>query len=266
MSNRRLLSLARRLATVALATVASPAPGAAQVSAGSERTFEVRIENVSRRALQLPGGRTAEIPLSPGVWAVHTGANPIFTPGAPDPGRGLKGLAEAGMAAAFAPNLLGLPGVRSVGVFDTPRGRPLRMMPAGVTEGGGANVSRMLRLGQRFEFTVTARPGERLSLALMVSQSNDGLLATGGEGIPLFGSDGRPVSGEVTAQLFLWDAGTEVNEEPGVGRNQGLRQGAPHAGDPERRPVRPLSEAEFGSIWPAPDRIVRITIKPAAAR
>jgi hypothetical protein len=115
------------------------------------------------------------------------------------------------------------------------------------------------------EFTpgsVKARPGDRLSLALMLSQSNDGLLASGAAGIPLFDDGGRPVQGELTSQLSLWDAGTEVNEEPGAGRNQGLRQGAPHAGDPERRPVRPIAEAEYGDRWPPVERIVKVTITP----
>ncbi len=122
----------------------------------------------------------------------------------------------------------------------------------------------MLQPGHYFEFTIEARPGDRLSLAMMIAQSNDGLVATGPEGIALFDASGRPVAGDVTGQLALWDAGTEVNEEPGLGRNQGLRQGAPHAGDPERRPVRLMSEAEFGALWPAVGEIVRVTVRPAA--
>jgi hypothetical protein len=124
----------------------------------------------------------------------------------------------------------------------------------------------MLQPGQRFEFTLTAQPGDRLSLAMMIAQSNDALIATGPDGIALFDGSGRPLSGNITSLLLMWDAGTEINEEPGLGRNQGLRQGAPHAGDPERKPVRPLVEAEFGSAWPSVDRIVKVTITPSAAR
>jgi hypothetical protein len=238
-------------------------PADAQLSrSGSAGTpFVVRIENVGRRVLTLPTGAVADIPLSSGVWVIHTGRNPIFTPGELQSGAGLKGLAEAGMAGAFAPNLRGLPGVRSAGAFETPQGRPRGRMSMDRAEGGGANTTRMLQQGQYFEFAFTAQQGDRLSLALMLSQSNDGLVATGAGGIPLF--DGtRPLSGDITAQLSLWDAGTEVNEEPGMGRNQGLRQGAPHAGDPERRPVRPMGESEFGDRWPPVAQIVRVTITP----
>ena len=125
-----------------------------------------------------------------------------------------------------------------------------------------ASASNMLQRGQHYEFTITARTGDRLSIAMMVAQSNDGLVATGADAIALFDDAGKPVSGDVTSRLALWDAGTEVNEDPGLGRNQGLRQGAPHAGDPERKPVRLMTDAEFGRLWPGVDRIVRVTLTP----
>jgi hypothetical protein len=237
-------------------------PAAAQSArAGGATTFTIRIENVARRVLTLPSGREADIPLSPGLWVVHTGRSPILTPGElATPA--LKAMAEAGLASALAAALAGAAGVRAVGVVETPQGRPRGRMETSRAEGGGANTIRMLQAGQHYEITVTAQPGDRLSLALMLAQSNDGLLATDGDGIALFDGGGRPLSGEITSRLKLWDAGTEVNEQPGTGRNQGLRQGAAHAGDPERRPVRPLADAEFGEAWPPMDRIVKITITP----
>ncbi len=41
----------------------------------------------------------------------------------------------------------------------------------------------------------------------------------------------------MTAQLALWDAGTELNEEPGLGPNQGPRQATPDAGVSEKNAV-----------------------------
>jgi hypothetical protein len=246
-----------------IASTLSAVTGEAQQQphAAADVTFLVKVENVSRRTLQLPGGNTTEVPVSAGVWVVHTGRNPILSPGAVEAGNGLKGLAEAGMADAFAPNLRTAAGVRAAGAFQDPLGQPRRRMSTSRAEGGGANVSRMLMAGQRYEFTITARPGERLSLALMNAQSNDGVIANA-EGIDLFDGSGNPISGDITARLAMWDAGTEVNEEPGAGRNQGLRQGAPHAGDPERRPVRPMKDAEFGDRWPPVDQIVKVQIAP----
>lgn len=244
--------------------VAGSATGQGAQATGSTdaTTFEVRIENVARRALKLSSGGAADIPFSPGVWVIHTGTNPILTPGEEAPRVGLEGLAEAGMADAFAPNLSSLNGVRSSGAFSTPLGRARGKMGPNPADGGGRNVSRMLQVGQRFEFTVVAQPGDRLSLALMIAQSNDGIVAPGKDGIALFDAAGRPISGDITSQLGVWDAGTEVNEDPGLGRNQGLRQGAAHAGDPERAPVRAIGETPFGYRWPKVTELIRVTISP----
>jgi hypothetical protein len=252
--SRPLLVAALLLACAARAEAQSARPGVAT-------TFTVRIENVARRMLTLPNGNEADIPVSAGAWAVHTGGGPFFTAGQPAP-PALKALAEAGLPGGYAGTLPASAGVRASGVYDAPQGRPRGRMQTSRMEGGGANATRMLHAGQHFEFTISAQPGDRLSLAFMVSQSNDGFLATHGVGIPLFDEGGRPVSGDVTGRLTLWDAGTEVNEPPGAGRNQGLRQGAAHAGDPERRPVRPMAEAEFGDAWPPVERMVRVTITP----
>ncbi len=228
--------------------------------------FTVRFENVSKPStLKLSTGRAVAIPLSAGVWAVHTAGNPIFTPGRLDAGLGLKGLAEAGLAREFAPNLGSVAGVRAAGAFEK------SMIPL-ITIGGmnprkpmavagKPDSSGMLQPGRYYEFTVEARPGDRLSLASMIGQSNDGLIGSGAEGIALFDANTRPVTGNVTGQLSLWDAGVEVNEEPGLGRNQGVRQGVAHAGDPERRPVRAMSEAEFGALWPPVTKMVRVTVR-----
>ena len=49
---------------------------------------------------------------------------------------------------------------------------------------------------------------DRLSFATMYVQSNDLFLAPGDTGIALF-IDEQPISGDVTALVRLWDAGTE---------------------------------------------------------
>ena len=246
---RRLLVAAIALPALTLAAQATPA---------AATQFDVRIENVStRQTLRMSNGTTAPVPFSPVIWAVHSGGNPLFTPGAVETGLGLKGFAEAGIGAPFLAAIKALPSVHYAGLDDHPNGHR-RGMPKGEVDRKSA--SHMLQEGQRFEFTVSARRGDRLSLAMMIGQSNDGLVATGRDGIDLFDAAGAPVNGNVTLRLSLWDAGTEVNEDPGLGRNQGLRQGAAYAGDPERSPVRPMSEAEFGSLWPAVDRLVKVTI------
>ena len=70
----------------------------------------------------------------------------------------------------------------------------------------------------------------------MFGQSND-LFYSNDRPIALFDAAGKPVRGDMTAQLSLWDAGTEVNEEPGLGPNQGPRQKTPDAGVAEHQAV-----------------------------
>ena len=131
---------------------------------------------------------------------------------------------------------------RNSGIFNTPVG----------ADGPGP-----LTPGSAYEFTFVARPGDRLSFATMYVQSNDLFLAPGDTGIALFTDDRQPISGDVTDQIGLWDAGTEVNEEPGVGANQAPRQAAANTGADEGGTVRLVDD---GFAYPTIADIVRITI------
>jgi hypothetical protein len=115
-----------------------------------------------------------------------------------------------------------------------------------------------IRPGQAFEFTVTAAPGQKLSLVTMFGQSNDWFYAPR-SGIDLFNSNGQPIRGDVTAQIGLWNAGTEVDEEPGIGPNQGPRQQAPNTGVDENGMVQPVAN---GAPYTQTSRLMRVTITP----
>ena len=178
--------------------------------------------------------------LAPGVWGTQRGGTPLFTDGQPDRGDGLEALAEDGNPAELAASL-----PRNSGIFDTPVGAD---SPGPLT---------FMETGNAYEFTFVARPGDRLSFATMYVQSNDLFLAPGDTGIALFADDGLPISGDITDQIELWDAGTEVNEEPGVGANQAPRQAAANTGADEGGTVRLVDD---GFTYPAVADIVRITI------
>lgn len=247
------MKMVRVLLVAGLLPIALPGKARAQVASDPVLVrFRVSVENISAKSLKLSTGDSVDIPVSPVIWVVHTGPNPLFKQGEVEGGVGLEALAESGRARPLLTALTDakLPIVHRLG---------LENIPVGTTSPG------LLEAGQRYEFTVEARQGHRLSLAMMNGQSNDGLIATGPTGIELFRA-GRPVSGDVAAQLSHWDAGTEINEEPGLGRNQGMRQGAPHAGDPERKPVRPIHESEYGKLWPPVSRVLRVTITPETSR
>ena len=66
--------------------------------------------------------------------------------------------------------------------------------------------------GQAYEFEFPAFMAERLGFVTMVAESNDLFIATDPEGIMLYDENGAPPEGDITDQVYLWDAGTEINE------------------------------------------------------
>jgi hypothetical protein len=205
--------------------------------------FTIKVENISKgEALKLSNGKSAPFVSAPVLWAIHTGASPIFTGGQLDEGKGLEKLAETGNPGPLAKSLNGAPRVVSVGADDH---------PIGATAGGPITP------GQTYEFEVTAAPGQFLSTAWMFGQSND-LFFSNDRPIALFAGN-KPVSGDMTAQLALWDAGTEVNEEPGLGPNQGPRQATPDAGVVEKNAVAHVSDKY---TYPRVSSVLRLTITP----
>jgi hypothetical protein len=236
------MSFARSAALVAAGVML--ARGA---SAQDATTFTIRVENISRgEALELSNGKTAPFVSAPVLWAVHTtSTNPIFTAGRPDAGLGLEQLAETGNPSRLAESLRSRPGIVAVGADASPI---------------GAKADGPLAPGQAYELEITARPGEQLSTAWMFGQSND-LFYSNDRPIALFSADGKPVSGTMTPQLSLWDAGTEVNEEPGLGPNQGPRQATADAGTAEHEGIAHVRD-KFG--YPRVADALRLTITPRA--
>ena len=101
--------------------------------------------------------------------------------------------------------------------------------------------------GQAYEFSFYAGPSTvpgtrtRISFATMMIASNDLFFAPLGEGIYLYDEDGNPISGDITDQVYLWDAGTEVNQAPG-GSFQAPNQPGPDTGEEENGVVTLLDE------------------------
>ena len=70
--------------------------------------------------------------------------------------------------------------------------------------------------GEAYEVRFTAGAGQKLSFAAPLQEANDWFFAPSPGGIPLY-DNGVAIGGDITSQIFLWDAGTEADEEPGVG-------------------------------------------------
>ncbi|MBT3604626.1 MAG: hypothetical protein HOE48_05345 [Candidatus Latescibacteria bacterium] len=183
-------------------------------------------------------------PLAPGVFAAHTGSNVLFTAGSADRGEGLEALAEDGSPSGLATAVAGRAGIGASGAFA---------VPVGASDPGP------LFPGSAYSFTFGAEPGEKLSFATMFVQSNDLFYAPSGNGIALWTSGGNPLSGDITNMIQLWDAGTEIDQTPGVGGDQAPRQSGPNTGaaDPNNT-VREVNDTRV----PAVDRVIRVTITP----
>jgi len=174
--------------------------------------------------------------LSPGVFVIHTAADPLFTVGQPDRGQGLQPLAEMGKAAMLGDAVKTAGKFATTGVFDTAVGAS----KAGPIGPNGA-----------FEFTFDAMPGDYLSFATMFGDSRDSFFAPDGNGIALFNAKGEPVSGDISIHVQLWDVGTKVNEAPFVGTR---------TSPAEKFPVQLLSDRNDGYAYPSPLGMIKVTI------
>lgn len=185
-------------------------------------------------------------PLSPGAFAVHeAGIQPIYQIDTPDFAEGLEGVAEDGTPMTLAESLMGKAGVSTAAAFNTPV---------------GADAPGPLGPGVSYSFSFTASDGDNLSLATMFIQSNDWFYAFGPDGMPLF-EDGAAVSGDVTENIFLYDAGTEFDEYPGAGLFQVIRQEEPNSGEADsNNNVRFLDPAEQQPNVPSTDNAIKVTI------
>jgi hypothetical protein len=226
-----------------------PATLSAQYASERATPFTIRIENVSTAStLHLSTGGTAPAPTAPGLWTLTDKGNPSFTPGTVDRGWGLESLAEDGNPGQLADYIAQhIKAVSQSGIFNKPVGDAA---PGPITP------------GKAYEFEIAAEPGQVLTLAFMFGQSNDLFYAPGAAGIALFDKQGHPLTRDVTGDLSLWDAGTEVNEEPGVGPNQAPRQPAPHTGKHEREPIVRVAATHDGFTYPQITEVVRVTVTP----
>jgi hypothetical protein len=139
---------------------------------------------------------------------------------------------------------------------------PKRFSDSGVfTTPSGADGPGPLAAGAAYEFAFAGAPGSSVSFASMFVQSNDLFYAPGEQGIALYDAAGTPVVGDVTDQISLWDAGVEVNEEPGVGENQAPRQPGPDTGPNEGGVVMPVDD---GFTYPSVSGAISVSLSSMA--
>jgi hypothetical protein len=212
-----------------IALMAAASHGALAATNDSTTTFTIKISNVSQNdTLKVPGAPAVKAPIAPGAFLVDPAAAAFQLGKAASPD--LQALAEDGN---FEPLQKAL-----VAKFGAQAG----MFAPGL------------------EFTVTAKPGDRLSFATMFVQSNDKFYAPAGGSLALFDASGKPVSGDLTASVRLFDAGTEIDQQPGAGTDQAPRQKAANQGADQMGVV---AEANDGFSYPAVAEVIKLEIKVA---
>ena len=194
--------------------------------------FTVRVENISNpEGMTASNGQKFPFALSPGMFVLSEKSAALFTEGKPARQNGLEMQAEDGDPSGLVKSLVAMHHSSNLhGVFNTPV---------------GAMAAGPIRPGDSYEFTVTAMPGMKFFMAQMFGQSNDWFYAPGPNGIALFDAKGKPFSGDITDQFYLWDAGTEKDEEIGIGPNQGPRQKGPNTGENEGGVVHRVKDARW---------------------
>jgi hypothetical protein len=109
--------------------------------------------------------------------------------------------------------------------------------------------------GQKVSFNFSAAKGQAISFATMYGYSSDLFFAPENPGIGLFDKNGKPVEGDVSSQIKLWDDGTRINQKPGKDN--------PHTAAPDPDGVVMVvngTDAQGFSYLPA-DKLMKVTLK-----
>lgn len=187
--------------------------------------FMVTIKNTSDATL-LPSA------LAPLAWGVFKEGESLFTSGA-FASEGLQALAEDG---------------NPEGLIDG--------LTTALTKG---HLTKPLAPGETVSFAFKAIPGSVLSFASMVVETNDVFVGLEKNHMDLFDGRNEPFSGPLVLALF--DAGTEVNQDPGTGNTQAPRQSMPNTGTGEAHPIALLSERQDGFNYPTAAQLLQVKIE-----
>ncbi len=247
----------------------------------SSREFKLTIVKANREALPNPGFVT------PGILVVHTQDNALYEVGEPVKANGFESLAEDGTPAAIyewfneegstgAPlRLSSSMSVLSPSVAYVHEGNQTPLFTNGeaistdngleeLAEDGDPQLAyeylnAMENVtayrsdagaapGELITFTVEAIPGQRLNFATMLVATNDWFISNNQAGIELFNEDGTPKSEFDISKNYLYDSGTEFDQEVGLGDGQPMLGNVNVAEDSNTtvRRVSALNDVQFG--------------------
>lgn len=261
------LDVSRRKFVAAAATAAVGAVGVGSAAAidtdgngngianGGNQTqsLTISLKNVSdgETLMTSADGEAAAqpVPLSPMVYAIHRMDEPVFSDGEPERDNGLEEVAEDGSPGKLVEHLSMRDAVVDSGAVAVPNGAD---GPGPLTPGNTYEVST--------DVSTNGQP-LYLSVVTMFVPSNDLFYALGGAGGMTLQKGSQLTSGDVTDRVSLWDAGTEINQEPGVGDHQVQRQRAAGVGDVERGTVAPIADVN-GYDYPDVADVLQVIVRP----
>lgn len=229
------------LAAAAVIIVGYSATNVSFAKAKKTGTFKVKIENISSPdGIAAADGSKYPFALSPGLFIVNHKKQWFFNEGEKASG-GLELQAEDGNPEKLSKSLLTKVGSIYMGIFNTPVGsdKPGPLLP-----------------GNSYEFSFEGTEGMKLNLIAMYGQSND-LFYAPKAALDLFDDNGNALNGDITDKLLLWDAGTEVNQAPGIGDEQAPRQKMGNTGKAENGVVGLVKD---GFTYPNTKDVLRVTI------
>ena len=109
-------------------------------------------------------------------------------------------------------------------------------------------------MSQSFDFN--AGKGSYLSFATMFVKSNDLFYGFSDTGIELYDGDVAK-TGDITMFVDLWDAGTEVNQEPGMGDNQPMNQTGANTGEDENGNIHLVNDS---FTYPIDASVIKVSL------
>ncbi|MBB6272677.1 hypothetical protein HDF26_003134 [Pedobacter cryoconitis] len=118
----------------------------------------------------------------------------------------------------------------------------------------GTGTPPVILPGQSVSFRFSASIGQAVTFASMYGWSNDLFFAPANPGIALYDQNKKPIEGDVSSQIKLWDNGTRINQKPGSAVN--------HPGTAENNPVTEVNgtDAQGNNYLPA-SSLVKATLK-----
>ncbi len=210
-------------------------------------SFTVTIENISTPGTINTMRANGINPMSPPVWALYSGDNPMFTVGE-EASDGTEGVAEDGAFDELVSELTSDSSVKASGAVPSP---------------GGPDMGGALFQGESITFTFVAEPGDKLQFESMFVQSNDWFYAFGNGGLELF-DNGNAISGDFTNQVVVYDAGTEADTAPGTGPDQKPVQATDDQGPEDSVDMIQNARTRFPNFTiPPNNQLLRVTVTPA---